>query len=181
MNMGVLTTPLTFEEFERLPDQPGKRELVKGEVIELPPAEAKHDRASHRIFRLLDAALEQAHGRGEAAALGEVFLEIGYRLGRDGWVKPDVSITHAGQPEHKYIEESPAIAIEVVSPGNSAEQMDAKIDLYFEHGAGEVWLFYSKTRRAYIYVDGQPRVVRESEAITTPLLPGFSLLLQDVL
>jgi hypothetical protein len=30
-------------------------------------------------------------------------------------------------------------------------------------------------------VGGQSRVVRESEAITTPLLPGFSLLPQDVL
>jgi len=35
--MGATTTRLTFEEFERLPEQPGKRELLKGELIEVPP------------------------------------------------------------------------------------------------------------------------------------------------
>src|SRR5579872_1419715 len=140
--MDVRTTPMTFSEFERLPDQPGKCELVKGELIELPPAELKHGRASHRIFRRLDAALKQAHDRGQAAFLGEVFVEMGYRLGADGWLQPDVSVTHGGQSEHKYFEDSPAIAIEIVSPGNTAKRMDAKVALYFEYGAREVWLIY---------------------------------------
>jgi len=181
--MDPSTITLTFEEFERLPDHPGKRELVKGEVIELPPAKYRHNRSATEIFKRLDAALEQAHARGEAAGLGEVCIEMGYYLRPDGWLVPDVSVTHAGQlvGENDYIEESPAIAIEVVSARNTAEQMDAEIDLYFEHGALEVWLIYPKTRRAHIYVGGQPRVVRESEAITTALLPGFSLLLGDVL
>ena len=55
--MGTTTTLLTFEEFERLPDQPGKRELLEGELIELPPAELIHNRIAHRIWRLLMPAL----------------------------------------------------------------------------------------------------------------------------
>ena len=64
--MGTTTALLTFEEFERLPDRPGKCELLKGELIELPPSELKHDRTSRRIFRCLDAAVAGAHARGEA-------------------------------------------------------------------------------------------------------------------
>jgi Uma2 family endonuclease len=49
VSMGTVKTLLTFEEFEQLPDQPGKRELVRGELIEMPPAESKHNRRAHRI------------------------------------------------------------------------------------------------------------------------------------
>ena len=71
--MGTVKTLLTFEEFEQLPDQPGKQELIRGELIEMPPADLKHNRISHRIYKRLDAAIEQAPTRGEARDLGEAF------------------------------------------------------------------------------------------------------------
>ena len=41
------TTLLTFEEFERLPDEPGKMELLDEEPIRLPPAKLKYTRIIH--------------------------------------------------------------------------------------------------------------------------------------
>ena len=103
--MGTTTTLLTFEEFERLPDQPGKRELLEGELIELPPAELKHNRIAHRIYHRLIAAVEAAHGHGQAADLGEVYHEMGYKLARNAYVQPETAfacprgegIDHAAQ------------------------------------------------------------------------------------
>src|SRR6478736_4368048 len=115
MGTTTTTTLLTFKEFERLPDQPGKRELLKGELIELAPALLKHNRITHLIWKVMMPALEAAHARGEAAELGEVFHEMGYKLASDAYVQPDVSVTHAAQPEGKYFDLAPAIAIEVVS------------------------------------------------------------------
>jgi Uma2 family endonuclease len=66
VTMGTVKTLLTFEEFEQLPDQPGKQELVRGELIELPPAEYKHHLVADRIYDGLKAALRQAQSRGEA-------------------------------------------------------------------------------------------------------------------
>jgi len=173
--MGATTTTLlTFEEFERLPDQPGKRELLKGKLIELPPAEFKHNRTSHWIYKPLDTALSDAHRRGEAVDLGEVYIEMGYKLG-DSWVQPDVSVTYAGQAVGKYLEGAPAIAIEVVSPSNTAQALDLKTDLYFQHGAREVWRVYPMTRHVVVHVPGGSRVIPENDAVTTPLLPGFAL------
>ena len=74
--MGTITTLLTFEEFERLPDQPGKRELLEGELIELPPAELEHNDIAHAIYDLMMPALRAAHKRGEAAQLGRVYHEM---------------------------------------------------------------------------------------------------------
>src|SRR5580692_10743280 len=137
--MGTVKTLLTFEEFEQLPDQPGKRELLRGELIELPPPDYKHNKISNRIGDHLKDALRHAHARGEARNLGEAFQEMGYLLPGAGWLQPDVSVTQAGQSVGKYLTGAPAIAIEVISPGNTAKQIDAKAALYFEFGASEVW------------------------------------------
>src|SRR5258708_10586936 len=105
VHMGTTQTPqtmLTFEEFERMPDRPGKQELLRGELIDLPPAELRHNRISHRIYKHLDAALNQAHARGEALDLGEGYIEMGYQMADHSWVQPDVSVTHAGQVEWKH-------------------------------------------------------------------------------
>jgi Uma2 family endonuclease len=134
-----------------------------------------------RIFLRLHVTVEEAHERGEARDLGEVCVETGYRLPDNGWVIPDVSVTHAGQPEGKYLEDSPAIAIEKVSPSNTAEDLAVKTALYFQFGAREVWRIYQKTRQVEVHVPGGSRVVSADQAVTTPLLPGFSLRVAEIL
>src|SRR5262245_48908159 len=95
-------------------------------------------------------ALEAAHARGESAELGEVFHEMGYKLASNAYVQPDVSVTHAAQPEGKYFDLAPAIAIEVVSRRNTARILDKKTELSFRYGAHEVWRIYPNTRRAVV-------------------------------
>ncbi len=181
VSMGTTTTTLlTFEEFEQLPDQPGRRELLEGELIELALADVNHSRISHWIFRRLDAAVMEAHARGEASELGEVFIETGYKLAGDGYVQPDVSVMHAGQLAGKYFHGAPAIAIEVVSPSNTAEALDIKTELYFQFGALEVWRVYPKTRHVVIHIAGSSQAVTERESVRTPLLPGFELNVQEI-
>jgi len=180
--MGAITkTLLTFEEFEQMPERPGKQELLRGELIELPPAKRRHNEASHNIFGRLSPALAEAHSRGECVDLGRVFVEMGYKLPDGSYVQPEVSVTHAGQPGDDYFEGSPAIAIEVVSPSNTAEELDLKTELFFEFGAREVWRFCPRTRHVVVHLPGKSYIVREDETLITALLPGFVLSLGDIL
>jgi len=182
-NMGTVTTSLlTFEEFERLPEheEPGKRELLDGELIEMPPAELEHARFSKLIYHLLLEAVASAHARGEAAELGEVFHETGYKLPGRAYVQPDVSVTHAAQAYAKYYNDAPAIAVEVISESNTAREMEKKVALYFRHGAREVWRVYRDPVQIVIHLpDDTSRTIRQG-SLTTPLLPGFELRLADL-
>src|SRR5260370_37290805 len=86
------STLLTFAEFERLPDAPGKRELLDGEVSELPPAKLRHSKIQKRIeARLTPYALDRR--------FGEVYLEAGFKLGERHWVQPDASLVSPEQDE----------------------------------------------------------------------------------
>jgi Uma2 family endonuclease len=175
--MGAVTTKLlTFEEFERLPEQDGvgKQELLDGELIEMPPSDLEHSRFAKLIYHLLFNALEAAHARGDAKDLAEVFLEAGYKMPGPRYLRPDMSVTHAAQAHAKYLMNSPAIAIEVVSESNTAREMEKKVAAYFRYGAQEVWRVYSDPVHIVIHLNGNSRTINEG-SVTTPLLPGFEL------
>jgi Uma2 family endonuclease len=171
------TTLLTFEDFEKLPDSPGKRELLDGELIEMPPAKARHSKIQHRIHKALSPLVLN---RG----LGEVYIEAGYKLGERHWVQPDVSLVSAKQDESSdaqgYFEGAPRLAIEVISEANTAESVDRKIARYFDYGGEEVWVFYPKTRRAWIYRRNERVAVEHKDLLTTALFPDWTLNLSEV-
>lgn len=132
---------LTFEEFEQLPDQPGKLELLRGELIELPPAKRRHNQIAERIAE----ALRQLRPSGI------VHHEMGYKLRSGSWLQPDVSVTHRNQPGDDYYEDAPALAVEVISERNSAAETAGKVEEYLGHGAKEVWVLYPRQQRLWIY------------------------------
>jgi Uma2 family endonuclease len=145
----VIAQRLTFAEFECLPDHEGKRELIDGEVIELSPPDLKHSQIARRLFRLLDPLV--------IPEIGELYQEAGYRMG-GRWLVPDVSIANPWQPQGKYLEGGPLLAVEIISEGNRACDIERKLMLYLEHGTKEVWIIYPETRTLHLWrSDGAAR------------------------
>src|SRR5882762_7117934 len=166
------STLLTFAEFESLPDAPGKRELLDGEVIELPPSKLRHSKIQHRIHERLRPYVRDG-------LFGEVYMEAGFKLGARHWVQPDVSLVspeqdEAGDPDG-YFEGAPRLAIEVISEANTAESVDRKIEKYFEYGGEEVWVFYPKTRRVWVYRRNEPAAIEHKEVLTSTMFPDWKL------
>lgn len=147
MCMGTATLT-TFAEFEGLPDFEGKRELIDGEVIEMPPPENNHSRVAKRIFVLLLTRL------GESRVWHD---HTGYRIG-SGWIEPDVSVSWPEQRfDGKYFVGSPMIAVEILSP---AKEIDRKLTLYFGDGAQEVWVVDTKHTAMTVYSRKDGNVIR---------------------
>jgi Uma2 family endonuclease len=109
--------------------------------------------------------------------LGEVCHEFGYRVGPH-WLIPDVSITHAGQAEDKYLEGAPALAVEVISGRNTAEMMQRKVTLYMKYGGREAWLFYPRARLVTVH-RGRTAVQMEG-TLTSELLPVVAIDLAEI-
>ena len=180
--MGATTTLITFEEFERLPDEPGKCELLEGEVVRMPPAKRKHMKTTERLYLLLREAVRDLRRRRPELGLGEVHMEMGYRMGSapQSWLQPDVSITHADQSGDDYYEGAPLVAIEVASDAQSAAHLEAKAQMYLSHGGREVWLVYPKTGHVWICRTGKPAVEQQEIAIRSDVLPGVEIRSDDI-
>ena len=73
------------------------------------------------------------------------------------------------------------IAIEVESPGNTAEELDRKVVAYLQNGAGEVWVVYPRTNSMLVHSRLDQTVIRVTGEYQTGLIPGLIVRLQDLL
>ena len=71
----------------------------------------------------------------------------------------------------------PDLAIEVVSPNNTAQECLLKVQEYFRAGVQRVWVIYPGVEQIYVYSSPtDPRVLTRSDILSgEPLLPGFQL------
>ena len=171
-----MVTPVSFEDFEKYEDDGRKHELVHGEHIVLPPPKFKHSRIQHTLLELLGAYVRQHR-------LGTVMMEVGFRLSSNTWLQPDVSFVRTSQAAtvgaDGYLHGSPALAIEVASESNTAGQLDVKMELYFAHGAEEVWIVFPQTRRVRAHFpDGHSETL--ADTLHSALFPGWSASVADL-
>ncbi|MDQ6759462.1 MAG: Uma2 family endonuclease [Acidobacteriota bacterium] len=165
---------LSIQDLETMPDDCLHRELIEGELIELPPPEFNHSLIAHRIYKALDAYVVPRN-------LGMVLIEMGYlvRSDRRTWIQPDVSFFLAGRYDlkklGKYATGAPDLAIEVISPSETARSVNRKTAILLESGCQEVWNVYSDTRTVEIHSASKAiRRVGHADDITSPLFPGWS-------
>ena len=164
----------------------GRYELVDGKVVEMAPANRRHGRAAASI-----GAAFHNYCRRTGAGWAEV--EVGYtvRSGPDTVRGPDVSLVLRTTPDDAeeqtgFIPGAPDIAVEVVSPSNTAAQIERKVAEYLAAGSQRVWVVYSATgrnpRRVLVHrADGTTVAYTGDDVITDEeLLPGFSLPLSDI-
>ncbi|MDP8982357.1 MAG: Uma2 family endonuclease [Acidobacteriota bacterium] len=179
--MGTKTL-LTLEQFLRLPDDGMHHELNRGELITMPPPMSAH---SEIVRRVHEALLKYVLGR----ASGRVYVEAGFLLHTEPRTirQPDVSFLSADRAElfseHRYFEGAPELAVEVVSPANTAQDLEDKIEQYLAFGARAVWVIYPKQRRVRIYrAGGEHTALYDTDEITeTELFPGLSIPVREIL
>jgi Uma2 family endonuclease len=168
-------TLLTIEQFDQLPITEGiLYELNEGELVTMTEPMPRHNWVRDNVARLLGNFVEERK-------LGRVFLETGYQLSPETVRIPDVSFVPADQMREldldKRIQGAPALAIEVVSPTDLAEELTQKVKQYLAAGCKAVWVFYPKAREVQAFhAGGESFVRREPEMLEEPdVLPGFSL------
>jgi Uma2 family endonuclease len=170
------TTKVSFEEFQKLQetaDETARYELDEGELILTPSPAPRHNIVRYRLRRALTDFV-QSHD------LGVVIDETDFRLAKDTVRKPDVAFmaqSHAGRSDfgRSPIEGSPALAIEVISPSNLAQDTVKKIRQYLAGGSQAVWVVYPELRLIEMHDAAGTRVLTESEPIKEErLFPGLT-------
>ncbi len=174
---------LTAEEFALLPDASGKRlELVRGEVVEVPGSAYTHAVIVRRLFRLLDAFVV-AHG------LGEVFPDaLSYVIARgpDTVRIPDASFITGERALNMnfrgYVPFAPDLAVEVVSPGDTATALREKVQQYLAAGVRLVWVIWPQDYTITAYaLHGEIRELGPDDVLDGgDVLPGFQVRVADL-
>lgn len=144
------TTKFTFEEFQNLPEQEGARyELDEGELVMEPSPTFLHNRIRDRIATRLSEFVKSHR-------LGEVIVEMDFRLADQTVRNPDVAFVTAAHLakidiDRSPVDGAPALAVEVVSPSNLAQDMLKKVSQYLSAGTKVVWVVYPSLRLVEVH------------------------------
>lgn len=168
--------PVTPEELYANP-QWGRCELVKGRVIQMSPAGHFHGQYGADILFYITQHVK-------ARKLGRVYTaETGFMFPDGKTVRaPDVMFLSAARvppdlPFDGFLPVAPDLAVEVVSPADSFNEVTAKAESYLAVGVKLVWVVDPLGRRVYVYRPGD--TVRRLDSSATlggeDVLPGFAL------
>lgn len=180
--MPTSTTLLTADDLFNMPDKGMKHELVRGELKTMAPAGVEHGNVGGELFfRLRQHARQHELGM----VLGP---DTGFFLSRDpDHVRaPDVSFVEKTRipqtPLVRFFPGPPDLAAEIVSPSDTIDELQEKIEDYLTHGVRLVWVIYPRNRTAQIHRPGQsPEYIPADGTLKgEDLLPGFECKLAEL-
>jgi Uma2 family endonuclease len=187
--MAVAEAPalMTTEQLLALPDDGVERWLIRGQLREKPMTYRNrwHSRAMIRVGHFLESWREQ-QPEPRGSVLGG---EAGVRLTREPDTTVGIDVIYISaelavrNPDDTTIVDGvPVLAVEILSPNNTVEEIDEKIDQYLEAGVPLVWILDTRDRTVTIYRPGQePEFVNARQELSgEPELPGFRVRVADL-
>jgi len=169
------TTRISFDEFQKLQEAAAEGvsyELDDGEPVLTPSPTPYHNIVRYRLRRGLTDFVQ-------TNCLGVVIDETDFRLSTRTVRKPDVAFIPQAQVKdidfrRSPIAGAPRLAVEVISPGNLAQDTMKKVRQYLASGSQAVWLVYPDLRLVQIHDGSGIRDLTESTPIEEErLFPGL--------
>lgn len=179
--MSVSTTLVTADEL--LESYSGQRcELVRGEVRLKSPAGSEHGNIVNNVAFAVTLIVKEHH-------LGNVFCaETGFVIHRDPDTvrAPDVAFVLReripAERTESFFDGPPDLAVEVLSPSDTASEVNEKAEDWLTAGCQEVWLVDPGLQRVskLTLVDGEIRQSTNDDVLTSGLLPGFEMPMSEI-
>jgi Uma2 family endonuclease len=176
----MLMSPEEFLVYDL--DDESQGELVRGELRVTPTPGAAHGTIAANLIFLLSARVRELEA-------GWVFGGVGYQLVNLPRTvrRPDVSFVRADRLPTEgvgpgFLKLAPDLVVEVISPSETASELEEKLDDYRACGTLLIWVVDPVRRTVKIIVsDAPPRWVREGERLDGgAVLPAFSCGIADL-
>lgn len=173
----VQTPSLSVDEFDAfalLPENSGRLfEFIGGEIHEV----VSSPESSLIAFRIGGFIFVYLSANDIGQATGS---DGGYRIGKERYI-PDIAfISYARMPkvqsEAGYVPVPPELAVEVLSPNNTSDEVRVKVSGYLSVGT-VVWVVNPHKQVVEVHMPGQPALVLKSGDTLDggDILPGFTL------
>lgn len=173
------TTKLTYEDYVKLPDDGNRYEIIDGELLVNPAPVPLHQLVVGEIWFALKSHFRE-HGGGKV-----ISSPVDVVLEESGIVQPDLIVILERRAQilgPTNVQGAPDLVIEVLSDRTRRYDELDKRRLYERSGVDEYWIVDPVVELLKIYRRAGESYVRVAEistetggAITSPLLPGFSL------
>jgi Uma2 family endonuclease len=171
---------MTAEELIQLPDDSLCHELIKGELLTMPPPGDLHGAVTMNLAGLLFIHVK-ANNLGIMRA-----AETGFKLesNPDTVLAPDIAFIasdRAGPPVAGYRDGAPDLVVEVMSQWDTRSKAARKAGLWLELGARSVWVVNPRHRTVEIrQADGEKKLFHETDELVDDTVPGFRIKVSEI-
>jgi Uma2 family endonuclease len=170
----------TTEELLALPENGVDRWLIRGQLRERPMTvrDRWHSRIMARVTQILGNWRDQQPEPRGAVLCGEA----GVRLQRDPDTVVGIDIIYVSaevanlEPtDTRLLDGVPILAVEILSPNDTQEDINDKVDTYMSAGVSLVWVIDPHHRTVEVFRPGAEPEMRnaQQELSGEPELPGF--------
>jgi Uma2 family endonuclease len=179
----AIDTRLTYADYCLLPNDGKRYEIIDGELFVTPSPRRPHQKVVSNLVYYLNDFIKKHN-------LGEVYpAPFDVVFSRFDVVEPDIlyiSRTRSSVLTDKNVQGAPDLVVEVLSESTNDIDRTTKLKLYGRFGVQEYWIIDPDACSAEIYRRRQEgfelaATLNTPEALTSPLLPGFSLPLERLL
>lgn len=180
----MTTTRLaTAEDLLNAPDDGFRYELVKGELIRMPPAGNLHGKRAMSLgWRLAQHV--------EANDLGVVYAaETGFLLATDPDTVRGADIAFVSKRRIEEVGEfegywpgAPDLAVEVISPGDTYTEVEEKVREYLDAGVKAVWVVNPRRKTVTVHLSlTEITILTEQDVLDGgAVVPGFRCRVGDI-
>lgn len=173
----------TIEDVAALPDDGHRYDLMRGKLIRMPPAGGKQGAIAGKLNWLVGNVVWPER-------LGCVYTaEPAFVLARgpDTILCPEVAYISAErlppvEERDQFMEIPPDLAVEVLSPSETARSSREKVDPYLEGGAQAAWVVDPLRRSVTVHLaGGEIEILSEDDTLDGgDVLPGFSVPVAEI-
>ena len=178
MTTQIQTRRYTFEEYLQLPEAEGRFDVVDGEIILASSPLPEHQIVSRTIFLTLHTFVTERN-------LGELVyapMDIVIRREPLRVRQPDLMFFRKGRFDRtaRITEYAPDLAIEIISPSNSRNHVESKMQDYADIGLAECWWvsLSDHTIEVFTLADSEwefSGIYREEDMVQSGVLQGFEV------
>ena len=144
-------TLLTSEDLWKIVADGSRYELSRGELVPMTPVGLQHSAIVGRLGKLLSNYVDEKQ-------LGIVGMEGGFKLKRepDTLRAPDIHFVSKVRIEKegitkKFADYPPDLAVEVLSPEDTASEIQKKVEEYLAGGVPLVWVVDPANQKVTVY------------------------------
>ena len=182
-NPAIATKTWTDEAFMALPDDGHHYEIINGELIDMGNSGALHG-------YVCSLALAALAGYILPKKLGVILdSSTAFKMKNGNKRSPDIAFFAKERLQgiavlpSGYLDGAPDLAVEVLSPGNTVEEIDDKLTEYFENGSRLVWVIHPTQHYVLVYRSAQEpdRLLKGKDSLDgEEVIPGFTLAIADL-
>ena len=173
---------LTDEEFRGLSEDDSHYELINGEVVDMGNSGMEHGNISAYLCGLIELYARPKKLGVTCDSSTAFSLKSGNKRSPDiSFISKDRLLGLKRLPKG-YFQGAPDLAVEVISPNNTFEELHQKIVEYFENGCRLVWVIHPDEKSILVYHKPQPdKLLQSTDHLDGEnILPGFTLAVADL-